>query len=348
MKIQENVSLAQYSAMKLGGKARFLAEITNEDELLEALEFASDRSLEMHTIGEGSNTIFSDAGFDGLILVNKVGGIVDSIENDALVLTVGSGENWDELVEQTVVQGFSDIAALSKIPGTVGAAPVQNIGAYGQQVSDTVISVRAYDLNKRTFITISKEDCDFTYRHSRFNQTDKGRFIITQVTMRLSRKNVSPPFYADVEHYFASHALSPDSVTASDLRRAVSEVRAKKLPDPSVVANCGSFFGNPKVDAATFNKLLREHPQLKSHSTDDGQLKLYAGQLIELAGMKNYRDEKTGMATWKNQALVLVNESARSTADLIEFKQKIVANVQAMFGITLIQEPELVESGTIT
>lgn len=343
MKIQENVSLADYSTMRLGGKATYLVEVASEDELREAVAFAKTKKLPLHVVGEGSNTIFSDTGFKGVVLVNRIVGVEENKDSTGIELTVGAGEDWDTLVARSVELGFSDIAALSKVPGTVGAAPVQNIGAYGQQISDSIISVRAFDLEKERFVEILRRSCNFSYRHSRFNQEDKGKFIITQIKLRLSRKTVHPPFYADVEHYFASHNIAIDAVTPAQLREAVSAIRAIKLPDPSEVANCGSFFGNPVVDKPTFTKLLGEHPQLRAHTTDDGQLKLYAGQLIEIAGMKNYHDPETGMATWQHQALVLVNEHAERTEDLLKFKQKIVANVQAVFDITLVQEPEMVQ-----
>lgn len=343
MQIQENVSLAKYSTMRLGGNAQHLCVVSNESELEEALQFANEKNLRIHVVGEGSNTIFSDRGFNGLVIVNKIMGVAEKPSGDELDLAVGAGEDWDDLVNRTVELGFNDIAALSKVPGTVGAAPVQNIGAYGQQVSDSIVSVRAFDLSKKAFVEILRASCNFSYRHSRFNQEDKAKFIITQVNLRVSRKQVHPPFYADVEHYFAVHGIAIDSVTPKDLRGAVAEIRGIKLPDPSAIANCGSFFGNPVVSEETFRKLLAEHPTLRVHNTDDGQLKLYAGQLIEIAGMKNYHDKETGMATWKNQSLVLVNESAQTTEDLLKFKQKIVANVQAAFGITLVQEPEFIE-----
>ena len=343
MQIQENVSLAKYSTMRLGGNAKYLCEVTNEKELEEALVFTDEHKLRIHVVGGGSNTIFSDKEFNGLVIVNKIMSIAQTPTSEGIELSVGAGEDWDSLVAHTVELGFNDIAALSKIPGTVGAAPVQNIGAYGQQVSDSIVSVRAYDLSKKAVVDILRSSCNFSYRHSRFNQEDKNKFIITRVNLRMSRKKVHPPFYADVEHYFTMQSIAIDSVTAKDLRAAVTEIRGAKLPDPSVVANCGSFFGNPIISEETLRQLMSEHPNLRVHNTDDGQLKLYAGQLIELAGMKNYHDKETGMATWKTQSLVLINESANTTKDLLMFKQKIVANVQAAFGITLIQEPEFIE-----
>jgi UDP-N-acetylmuramate dehydrogenase len=344
MQILQNVSLADYSTMRLGGLAKNFVSVSSEDELMQALDFAAQNNLKTHILGGGSNTIFSDKGFNGLVIQNAVMGIKTLQTKDSLTLTVGAGEKWDDIVALGVDNGYFDIAALSLIPGTVGAAPVQNIGAYGQQVSDAIISVRAYDTVGLGFIEIPQADCGFAYRKSRFNTVDKSRFIITSIKLQLSRKTESAPFYADISNYFETHSIEQSSISPAQLRQAVSTVRVIKLPDPSTVANCGSFFKNPVVSAEEHAALLEKFPDLKSHQTDDGSLKLYAGQLIELCDLKNYHDPKTGMATWKNQALVLVNESAKSTNDLLLFKQFIVNAVEGAFNITLIQEPEFIEN----
>lgn len=343
MQIQTNVPLSQHSTMRLGGMAQFFVTIESEDDLLEALHYAKDHELKTHILGQGSNTIFSQNGFSGLIIQNKLLGISENESEDTLQIEVGAGENWDNVVARSVSRGYFDIAALSLIPGTTGAAPVQNIGAYGQQISDTIQAVRVYDLHDEGFKELKHEECSFFYRGSRFNTDDKGKFIVTKVIMRLNRKKIIPPFYDDVSQYFAEHGIDENTVTPSQLRTAVSTVRVIKLPDPREVSNCGSFFKNPIVTPETYESLKQTFPELKAHQTDDGQLKLYGAQLIELAGMKDFHDQATGMATWKNQALVLVNESANKTEDLLQFKDKIVDAVKDKFGITLIQEPEYVQ-----
>lgn len=342
MKFEENVSLAKYSTMRLGGNAKYLCHVTSEADIEEAVKFAKKHTLKIHVVGGGSNSIFSDEGFDGLIIVNQIPGLEFIEDADSTVATAGAGENWDAVVEKTVELGYSDIAALSLIPGSSGAVPVQNIGAYGQQVSESVISVRAYDLEETKWVNILQQDCNFSYRTSRFNSEDKDRFIISSIKLRLDRKVVGQQFYADVEKYFNSHGISLNTVTPAQLREAVIAVRRAKLPNPATVANTGSFFKNPVVSPETLTNLHKHYPTLKAHKTDDGNLKLYAGQLIELAGMKNVHDKETGMATWKNQALVLVNEHAKTTADLLTFKKKVITSVHAAFGITLKQEPEFI------
>lgn len=344
MKILENVSLAQYSTMRLGGNARYFAEVKSNDDLLGSLDFAKNNGLNFHVLGSGSNSIFQDTGFSGLVIAMRTMGAKETEANNELQLTVGAGEIWDDIVKLSTHKGYFDVASLSLIPGTVGAAPVQNIGAYGQQVSDVIDTVRAYDTSKGIFVEISNKDCNFKYRKSRFNTTDKKRFIITSVIMRFCRKSIAQPFYSDITNYLQSHHIDENNITPTQLREAVSNIRAIKLPDPADIASCGSFFKNPLISEAEYSRLSTQFPELKSHKTDDGNLKLYAGQLIELCGLKDFHDQETGMATWKNQALVVVNESAKSTNDLLKFKKIIVTSIQKKFGITLEQEPEIIAS----
>ena len=342
MTLQQNIPLVDYSTMRLGGRARYFMSIKSEEELLEVLDFAKKMQVPFYVLGGGSNTIFQQSDFTGLIIKNDILGIAEESKNGSLEIIIGAGEKWDDAVALSVTRGFCDIAALSLIPGSCGAAPVQNIGAYGQQVSDSLVSLRAYDTKKAIFVELSRDECNFSYRHSRFNTTDKKRFIITSITLKLQQKYSKLPFYADISTYFASHGISENAVTPMQLREATSVVRVRKLPDPSTVANSGSFFKNPIVSPDKYNALLHTYPSLKAHETDDGSLKLYGAQLIELSGMKDYHDAKTGMATWKNQALVMVNENAKTTDDLMQFKQKVITSVEKHFGITLIQEPEIV------
>lgn len=342
--VTEDKSLAQYSTMRLGGTAAYLVEVASEDELTEAIAWARERSLPIRMIGSGANIVFTDDGYKGLVVVNRImGREQESATKDSVTFAVGGGENWDDYVAFCVQKGLSGIETLSLIPGTVGAAPVQNIGAYGQQVSDSLLDVTAYDLHSHSFVTLTHDDCHFKYRSSRFNREDKGQFLIVRVRLRLSTSmTVSKPYYADLDAYLSQHAISHP--TPSDIRDAVISIRSQKLPDPKLVANCGSFFYNPVVSPEKFESLKSRFPDLKSHQTDDGQLKLYAGQLIELAGFKGIHDPETGMAVWPKQALVLVNEAARSTSDLLKFKAKIVDKVSDLFGVTLMQEPELFEN----
>jgi UDP-N-acetylmuramate dehydrogenase len=326
--------------MRLGGKARYFADANNEDELKELVEWADGKGLKYIVLGGGSNVVWRDEGFDGLLIANKIPGReVIKEDDDEIVIEIGSGENWDEVVQETVEKGWSGIEFLSLIPGTAGAAPVQNIGAYGAELSSVLLGVEVYDTENKCLETLMNEACGFAYRTSRFKTTDRGRFIITGITLKLSKKPPVPPFYDALAKYFQEHPVN--HYTPAIIREAVIAIRSSKLPDPKWIANNGSFFTNPIVEQAKFDELKQKYPEIKGWPTKDGQVKVAAGWLVEQAGFKGVHDEQTGMATWANQALVLVNEHARSTADLLTFKQKIVDAVQQKFGITLEQEPEL-------
>lgn len=340
MQIQQNVPLSQHSTMRLGGMAANLTEVTDRGQVAEAVAWADSHSLPIIMIGIGSNIVWTDQGFPGLVIVNKIKHFDTYNEDDEnIYLTAGAGEIWDSVVQRAVAEGLTGIEALSLIPGTTGATPVQNVGAYGQEISSTLVSVEAYDRQQKQLTTVASADCKFGYRTSRFKTSDKNRFLITAITLHLRRGSPQPPFYASVQTYFDTHNISQPS--PAQLREAVVAIRTAKLPDPAHVANNGSFFTNPVIDPDSFEELRDKHRDLGYHQTSDGQIKLSAAELIELAGFKNMHDSETGMATWPQQALVLINEHARSTADLLKFKQKIVDKVQQMFGITLQQEPEL-------
>jgi UDP-N-acetylmuramate dehydrogenase len=343
MNVQENVDLSQYSTMRLGGKARYLTEVNTRSEIEEAVTWAIEHQIPPLMIGIGSNIFWRDEGFDGLVLVNKIMGYRDFAEDDVNhYLTVGAGENWDSFVAKSVEAGLTGIEALSLIPGTVGATPIQNVGAYGQEIADVLVSVEAYDLHTRSFLTIPASDCAFGYRSSRFKTTDRDRFLISSLTLHLLKQSPAPPFYRAVTEYFVNHSIT--DYTPSTLRAAVIDIRSSKLPDPALVANNGSFFANPIIDDSLLTQLQADFPDMPHWPVGDDdsrQVKIPAAWLIEQAGFKDYHDAETGMATWPSQPLVLVNEHARSTADLLKFKRKIVDAVAAKFQITLVQEPEL-------
>jgi UDP-N-acetylmuramate dehydrogenase len=340
MDLKQNVSLRDYSTMRLGGTATYLCDVHNRQEVEQAIQWAHTHSLPMIMIGGGSNIVWTDGGFNGLVIVNKILRF-ETFEEDSenVYITVGAGEIWDSVVNKSVELGLTGIEALSLIPGSVGATPIQNVGAYGQEIADTLVSVEAYDLKDKKYLTIPNADCGFGYRTSRFKSKDKGRFLITAITLHLRRGNPTPPFYSAVQDYFVSHKINQP--TAADLRHIVIDIRTHKLPDPARVANCGSFFANPIITDDQLNDLLAHYPNISYWQQDNRHYKLAAAWLVEQAGFKATHDKQTGMATWPTQALVLVNEHARNTADLLAFKQKIVKKVQSMFGITLQQEPEL-------
>ncbi|HVV66878.1 MAG TPA: UDP-N-acetylmuramate dehydrogenase [Candidatus Saccharimonadales bacterium] len=341
MEPQQNVSLANYSTMGLGGSAAYLVEITSRFQVPAAVEWARAKSLPLLMLGGGSNTIWRDEGFPGLVLINKISNFEVQQEDETnFYITVGAGENWDSVVERSVQKGLTGIEALSLIPGSAGATPVQNVGAYGQEISDTLVSVEVFDTSTNEFTTLPAASCGFGYRTSRFKTTDKHRFLITGLTIHLMKADPEPPFYAAVQSYFDEQNIT--NYTSQSLRDAVIAIRTAKLPDPAVVHNTGSFFANPIIDDAQLRELRDTYPTMPSWETDDPEkVKIPAAWLLDQAGLKDVHDEKTGMATWPTQPLVLINENAKSTADLLAFKQKIIEIVEHKFGITLEQEPEL-------
>ncbi len=340
MRIYHDVSLAKYSTMRLGGAATALTKITDKHELVQALDWANAQSLPSLVIGGGSNIIWGDEGYDGLVIVNKIKNFQITSDGDrGAYVQVGAGEDWDDVVERCVVKNLSGIEALSLIPGTAGATPVQNVGAYGQEIADTLVSVDAYDSLYKKFVTITNQDCRFGYRTSRFKTADRNRFYIISLLLHLKKQNPKPPFYGSLQRYLDSKNIR--IYTPQAIRQAVIDIRSNKLPGPKKVANNGSFFANPIVSRSKFVAIEASYPGVAHWETDDGKVKISAAWLLESAGFKNYHDKATGMATWSKQPLVLVNEKATSTANLLEFKEKIVDKVKKQFGITLEQEPLL-------
>lgn len=341
MQIFHDQNLADYSTMHLGGPVAHVAEIHSRQEFEASITWAKNNNLPIIMIGGGSNIIWQDTGFSGLLLLNKIEKYDEFIEDETnYYLTIGAGENWDRVVERSVVSELTGIEALSLVPGTAGATPVQNVGAYGQELSQTLVSLEVFDATDGKFKTMAGFECGFNYRNSRFKTgPDRGRFFIMGLTLHLMKTNPLPPFYPSVQQYFENHNISQP--TPSDLREAVIAIRKAKLPDPAIVNNCGSFFANPIVDSAILHQIESDYSPVPNWPVGEGKIKLSSAWLIEQAGFKNYHDEETGMATWPTQPLVLVNEKARSTANLLAFKQKIVEAVQQKFQITLLQEPEL-------
>lgn len=340
--MQENVSLADYCTMKLGGNARYLCKVANKEELAEAVQWGSQQGLRILMLGGGSNVVFGEAEFDGQVIIDEIKGFKTVAEDDeSATIKIGAGENWDLAVKRTVDMGLSGIEALSLIPGSTGGTPVQNVGAYGQEVGQTLVSVDMYDSLEQSFTTLGKDDLDLGYRESNLKvPIPQRRYFIHAVTFKLSKiMTLTRPLYDALETYFAQHniqELSPQSV-----RDAVIAVRSSKLPDPAKIPNSGSFFANPIVDADVYETIKATYPEVKAYPFQ-GRYKLAAGWLIEAAGLKDYAAH--GLKTYDKQALVIINESAHDAGDLIEFRDEIIAKVHEKFGVTLVQEPELIES----
>ena len=336
MELHENIPLKNYTTMRLGGNARYIVDVRSVADIEKVITAASERQLSLFVLGGGSNTIARDEGFSGLVMRNRLMGIeVGADSPSETQFRVGAGENWDELVEKTVQANLSGIEALSKIPGTVGAAPVQNIGAYGQEVADVIASVEAYDINERRLVALSPQDCGFKYRHSIFRGEAAGRYVITAVTINLTKNAPQPPFYAALEKYFTDNNIT--IFTPQAIRDAVSIIRADKLPDPAELPNSGSFFKNAIIDDWLRDELLTKYPDMPSYDMPDRQYKIPTGWLIEQTGLKG----KTlhGMKVHDKNALVLINQSAGSYADLDAARSEIQNAVRDKFRISIEQEP---------
>lgn len=336
MDIHTNIPLKNYLTMKLGGNARFMTNANTPDELATLCRNARTQGIQIVILGGGSNTLVDDEGFNGLVIRNHIMG-VDVIDEDSSGVTYkfGAGEVWDDCVKLTVEKGLTGIEAMSAIPGTVGAAPVQNIGAYGQELADTFIELEAYDIEHDRFIVFTPEDCQFSYRHSVFRGELSGKYVITSVTLRLYKSSPQPPFYKALQDYFDEHNIT--LYTPQVVREAVTAIRADKLPDPSVRPNTGSFFKNAIVEEWQLNELLKDYPDMPHYDLGDKMYKVPSGWLIEQCGFKGQLLH--GIRVNEKNALVLINESATSFADLEAARDEIAGKVRDQFRITIEQEP---------
>lgn len=340
LKIEENVNLAKLTTMKLGGNAKYFVRLEHKDQLGDMLDFARSNSLPIFVLGGGSNTIVGDAGFAGLVIRNEIMGQRIINEDDNLVeFELGAGENWDDFVRYTVLEkNLTGAEAMVMIPGTVGALPIQNVGAYGQEVSDIFIQLEAYDLKNDQFVTLSKSDCGFGYRDSIFRREAKDRYIIASVQLQLFKKDPTPPYYAGVEKYFADRKISLEGLKAKDIMEAVIEIRRNKLPDPSEIASSGSFFKNAIISQAKADELKQEFgDSIPLFSMDNGSYKIATGWLIDKVGVKGKMIN--GMRPHPGNALVLTNISAKNYGDLAAARAKIKDLVADRFNIEIEQEP---------
>lgn len=336
MDIHTNIPLKNYTTMRLGGNARFMTDVRTPSEVAEVCRNAATQNLPVFILGGGSNIIVRDDGFDGIVVRNRIPGFeVIADEPGQVMIRIGAGENWDATVKRTVAMNLSGIEAMSAIPGTAGAAPVQNVGAYGQEIADTLVSLEAYDIPNDTFVTLQAADCGFSYRHSIFRGDAAGRYVITNITLRLYKTAPTPPFYAAVQTYLDEHDIT--LYTPQVIRDAVIAIRKDKLPDPDRTPNTGSFFKNAIVEDWQLADLKKNYPDIPTYDMPDGRFKVPTGWLIEQTGLKG--QTLHGMRIHDKNALVLINESAKSYADLAAAREEIKGAVRDKFRITIEQEP---------
>ena len=336
MDVHTNIPLKNYLTMRIGGPARFMAEVHSVNDIAPLCKNALSQNIPIFVLGGGSNLLARDEGYDGLIIRNRIPGF-EIIANDSASTTirVGGGENWDEVVRRTVEMNLSGIEALSAIPGTAGASPVQNIGAYGQEVSEALVSLEAYDIKADQLVTLQNTDCNFSYRSSIFRTNAIGRYIITSITLRLSKNAPQPPFYKAVQDYFDTKGIT--FFTPQTIRDAVITIRSEKLPDPAQRPNAGSFFKNAIVEDWQLTDIKKEYPDIPTYDLSDGRYKVPTGWLIEHAGLKGQLLH--GMRVHDKNALILINESATGYADLSAARREIMGAVRDTFRITIEQEP---------
>ena len=336
MDVMTNVSLKQYTTMKLGGEARYMATADSASDVVSLYRNAQKENLPIFVLGGGSNVITHDEVFEGIVLLNKIKGFEVISETDETTdVKIGAGEVWDEVVEKAIGLGLQGVEAMSGIPGTAGAAPVQNVGAYGQEIADTLISLEAYDSKTDTIVTISADECDFSYRNSIFRDKEKGRYCILNITLRLNKAEPKPPYYASLQKYIDDNDIR--EVNLSVIRVAVLNIRSEKLPDPAELPSAGSFFKNALVEKWKLEELQKEYSDIPNYAMSDGKYKIPTGWLIDKAGLRGYRSH--GMRVYEKNALVLVNDSATGYDDLAAIRAEIVQIVFDKFGIKIEQEP---------
>jgi len=346
MLIQENVLLAPLTTIKVGGPARYFIEVTTVSEICEAVTFAQTRNLALFVLGGGSNLVVSDAGWPGLVLKVGIAGVEEQVQNGKALFEVGAGEEWDKLVARAVAQNCAGIECLSGIPGSVGGTPVQNVGAYGQEVAETIQGVLAFDLRDNQIRELCNEACGFSYRTSIFNTSERGRYIILRVTYGLTPGGEPHVDYTDLKKYFSGWQGVP---TLAETRDAVRKIRASKgmliSSGDDDSRSAGSFFKNPVLSAEQYQELSARAAvkklRIPSYPALEALRKVSAAWLVEHSGFsKGFGSGRVGIS--RKHALAIVNRSDATAADIIAFQQQIQQRVEDIWGIRLKPEPVFV------
>lgn len=334
--LQRNVNLAPFTTFAVEAKTAYFASFTTIEELKKLLSEVKDRKLLI--LGGGSNILFRN-NFDGVTLHNKIQGISTVKEDENyIVLKVGAGEVWHDFVLYTLSKGWGGVENLSLIPGSVGASPMQNIGAYGVEIKDVFESLEAVEISSGELRTFSHEECQFGYRESVFKKSLKDKYVITSVSYRLSKHPVLNTSYGAIENELKSMGILHPTI--QDVSKAVIAIRQSKLPNPKEIGNAGSFFKNPIISLSHFEKLKKEYPEIPSYKVSEVEVKVPAGWLIDKAGWKGKTIQNYGVH--KKQALVLVNYGKASGEDIYELSEKIIKDIQLRYGILLEREVNII------
>jgi UDP-N-acetylmuramate dehydrogenase len=348
--LTENIPLAPMTTLGIGGPARYFADAASPDALTAGVEWVRSRNIPLFVLGGGSNVVIADTGFPGLVLRVSIRGVETRFDADEVIITAGAGEEWDPLVARCVAEDWAGFECLSGIPGRVGATPIQNVGAYGQDTSETLSSVEVFDLANEKLVNLSAIDCEFGYRTSRFKTRDRGRFVITRVVYRLAIGDKPAVRYPELQRYLADRGLNQP--TLSDVREAVLTLRRRKamVIDPNDIdsRSVGSFFVNPTVSRDEFERMKRQLATLGVESegmptfpATDGRVKLSAAWLIERAGIeRGYTHGDVGTST--KHALAIINRGGGTARAVVELKELIQNRVREKFSIELTPEPVFV------
>ena len=335
--ISQNISLKPYNTFGIDATASFFGRFSTIVELQQLLKECPDK--ELLVLGGGSNVLFVKDHFDGLVLLNEIKGFeVVETANNSVVVRVGAGEIWHEFVLKCIENGFCGVENLSLIPGSVGASPMQNIGAYGVEIKDVFEKLEAYHIATEEIHTFDKEACEFGYRESVFKRKFKNQYIITNVYFRLSTVSKLNTSYGVIESELEKMGVK--TPTIKDISNAVIAIRSSKLPDPKEIGNAGSFFKNPVVPISILEKIQEKYPSVPNYPSEEGSVKLAAGWLIEQAGWKGKTLNHYGVH--KLQALVLVNYKRANGSEIYDLSTSIIESVNHIFGVELEREVNII------
>jgi UDP-N-acetylmuramate dehydrogenase len=334
-KLTSNLGLKHRNSFGLDSTAELAYEITSADQLPALMKELADKKLAWRVLGGGSNVILPESLPGATLLINILGQELIKADDSNSWLSVGAGVNWHELVSWTLKHNLPGFENLALIPGTVGAAPIQNIGAYGVEIGEYIDSIEAFDSAAHAFVTLPKEACRFAYRDSYFKQ-NPNRFILTKVIFKLPKSWQARLQYADLAKQFAESNTRP---SAKQIFDAVCTIRSNKLPDPKVIGNAGSFFQNPIVSTEQCEQLSKQFPNLVSYPDSNDTRKLAAGWLIDQCGFKGKRVGPVGV--YEKQALVLVNHGGGTSTDILNLAKSIQEEVLEKFGVQLEIEPNI-------
>jgi UDP-N-acetylmuramate dehydrogenase len=337
IQLQQNVSLKNFNTFGVEANARYFVEISRKEELTELFLDPQWKTTKTLVLGGGSNMLLINA-FDGLVIRINIRGIEHRLSHNDVFVEAGAGEVWNDLVNYCVQRDYAGLENLTLIPGSVGAAPIQNIGAYGVELQDVFHSCTAFEIATGDFKTFTKADCRFDYRESVFKNNLKDQYIITSVKFHLSIIPNLNLKYGAIEQELANRGIT--SPTIKDVSRVVAHIRVSKLPDPSTIGNAGSFFKNPVISADEFAPIVAKFPDVVHYPASNGMVKLAAGWLIEQCGWKGKIVGHTG--TWKNQALVLVNHGGATGPEVFQLSSEIIDSVYAKFGVWLQREVNMI------